>query len=78
MAVRYYDDAMVAKLKRWIPDASRLRVLKPDESTRLMQLQADDSGDKNSRRPFGLVVFHHSYSLVTKFVFVGKAPPKEG
>ena len=52
MAVRYYDDAMVAKLKRWIPDASRLRVLKPDESTRLMQLQADDSGDKNFKLPF--------------------------
>mgnify|MGYP006956376709 CR=1 FL=1 len=52
MAVRYYDDAMVAKLKRWIPDTSRLRVLKPDESSRLMQLNADDTNDKNFKLPF--------------------------
>lgn len=52
MAARYYDDAIIAKLKRWIPDNSRLRVLKPDESTRLMQLNAEDTGDKNFKLPF--------------------------
>jgi hypothetical protein len=34
------------KIKGWLAGSSKLRVLSPDESTRLIQLQADDSGDK--------------------------------
>lgn len=45
MAVRYYDDVIAAKLKRWNP-ASDLRVLKPSEVKRLFALSAEDSGDK--------------------------------
>ena len=45
MAVRYYDDVLAAKLKRWNP-ASDLRVLKPSEVKRLFALSAEDSGDK--------------------------------
>ena len=52
MAVRYYDDAITYKLKSWIPDNSRLRVLAPNESKRLIELRALDSGDK----PFDLPV----------------------
>jgi hypothetical protein len=46
MAIGYYDDAVTQKIKGWLADSSKLRVLSPDESTRLIQLQADDSGDK--------------------------------
>lgn len=46
MAFRYYDDVIVAKLKKWIPDGDQLRILKPDESKRLFSIKADDSGDK--------------------------------
>jgi len=46
MAFRYYDDIIVAKLKKWIPDGSKLRVLKPDETKRLFEEKADDSKDK--------------------------------
>lgn len=45
MAVRYYDDVLAAKLKRWNP-ASDLRVLKPSEVKRLFALSAEDTGDK--------------------------------
>lgn len=45
MAVRYYDDILIAKIKRWLPDNSNIRVLKPDESKRLFEVQADDRKD---------------------------------
>lgn len=46
MALRYYDDAVVAKLKRWIPSNMTLRVLKPDETKRFLETQADDKKDE--------------------------------
>ena len=52
MAIRYYDDAISEKMKKWIPDGSNLRVLKPDESKRLFELKADDSGDAPIKLPF--------------------------
>jgi hypothetical protein len=48
MACRYYDDILVAKILRWIPEASGLRVLKPDESKRLFELTAADKRSKDS------------------------------
>ena len=45
MAVRYYDDIIAAKLKRWNP-AADLRVLKPNEVKRLFTLGAEDTDDK--------------------------------
>ena len=46
MAARYYDDAIVAKLRKWIPDNSRLRVLKPEETNRFFAIKADDNRDR--------------------------------
>ena len=51
MACRYYDDLIVAKLKKWLPDNSTLRVLKPDESKRLFELTADDINDNPFKLP---------------------------
>lgn len=45
MAISYYDDAIIQKIKGWLADSSQLRVLGPDESARLIQLSADDSND---------------------------------
>lgn len=45
MAIRYYDDVIAAKLKRWNPSAD-LRVLKPNEVKRLFALSAEDLEDK--------------------------------
>lgn len=46
MAIRYYDDAITYKIKKWIPSASNLRVLKPDDTKRLFELHADDHKDE--------------------------------
>lgn len=51
MALNYYDDAIIHKLKSWIPDTSRLRVLKSDESDRFFQLRADDNDDREPELP---------------------------
>ena len=45
MAVRYYDDAIIDKIKKWIPEESNLRILKPDETKRLFAARADDKKD---------------------------------
>ena len=51
MACRYYDDLIVAKLKKWLPDNSKLRVLKPDESKRFFELTAEDNKDEKFKLP---------------------------
>lgn len=51
MAISYYDEAVTQKIKGWLADSSKLRVLSPDESSRLIQLAADDSNDKPLKLP---------------------------
>ena len=51
MAIRYYDAAIVAKIPKWLPTASNLRVLKPEESNRFYKLTADDNKDAKFKLP---------------------------
>ena len=51
MAISYYDEAVTQKIKGWLADSSKLRVLSPDESTRLIQLRAEDSEDAPLKLP---------------------------
>lgn len=51
MAISYYDEAITQKIKNWLADSSKLRVLSPDESSRLIQLAAEDSNDKPLKLP---------------------------
>lgn len=51
MAISYYDDAVTAKIKGWLADNSMLRVLNPDETKRVIELQAEDSGDGPLKLP---------------------------
>lgn len=51
MAIGYYDDAVTQKIKGWLADSSKLRVLAPEESNRLIQLNAEDSNDKPLQLP---------------------------
>ena len=51
MAIGYYDDAITEKIKGWLADSSQLRVLSPEESNRLIQLNAEDSGDQPLKLP---------------------------
>lgn len=51
MAITYYDEAITQKIKGWLADSSQLRVLSPDETTRLIQVAAEDSGDQPLKLP---------------------------
>jgi hypothetical protein len=51
MAISYYDEAVTQKIKGWLADNSKMRVLSPDESTRLIQLAAEDSKDAPLKLP---------------------------
>lgn len=50
MAIRYYDEAITRKIKDWVLDP-KLRVLGPEESTRLFQIEADITKDKPINLP---------------------------
>lgn len=45
MAIRFYDEAVYNKIQKWIKDPN-MRILKPDEVTRLFQVQADENDDR--------------------------------
>ena len=51
MAISYYDEAITQKIKNWLADSTKLRVLSPDESNRLIQVVADESKDKPLKLP---------------------------
>lgn len=51
MAISYYDEAITQKIKGWLADSSKLRVLSPDETTRLIQVTAEDSNDQPLKLP---------------------------
>lgn len=51
MAISYYDEAITQKIKNWLADSSKLRVLSPDDTNRLIQLSADDTKDKPLKLP---------------------------
>ena len=50
MAIRYYDSAMVDKIKAWVKDPN-MTVLSPSDSTRFFQMRADQIDDKPLRLP---------------------------
>ena len=45
MAVRFYDEAVYNKIQKWIKDPNMV-ILKPNESSRLFQIQNDKNNDK--------------------------------
>ena len=50
MAIRYYDEALTEKIKSWVKDPD-MRVLSPNDSTRLFQMKADLNNDKPLQLP---------------------------
>ena len=46
MAIRFYDEALVNKISKWIEPDSPLVILKPNETARLFQIVADETNDK--------------------------------
>ena len=45
MAIRYYDESVLNKIKFWVKDP-KMRVLGVDETTRMFQLISDQNNDK--------------------------------
>jgi len=67
MALEYYDDAVIAKLRKWTPTTSALRILKPDESKRLFEVLADDSKDKRVQLPLIAISRNNDIELLLNY-----------
>ena len=50
MSIRYYDEALVQKIQGWIKDP-HMRVLSPQDSTRLFQMTGDMTNDRPLELP---------------------------
>ena len=48
MGIRFYDDAVAAKINSWLPKSGgrKIQVLKPDETKKLFMIEADEQNDK--------------------------------
>ena len=46
MAIRFYDEAIVNKIQKWLKKETNVMVLKPNEVSRLWQTKADQENDK--------------------------------
>ena len=69
MSIKLYDEALVEKIKKWVKDPN-LNILKPDESTRLLQMRADIGEDK----PIGLPLIALSRNKEIKILNTQKQP----
>ena len=65
MGVRYYDDALVYKLKKWIDPNSKIHVLKPDETKRFFETIADEKNDNKIELPLIAVSRSNDISLLS-------------
>lgn len=47
MAIRYYDEAIATKINSWLPKNNnrQIKVLKPEETKRLFEIEADEKND---------------------------------
>ena len=79
MAVRFYDEALVNKIQKWIKDPNMV-VLKPNEVSRLWQVRADQKNDQPltlpliaiSRQPSINIDITTKRSLTCDGVSIGK------
>lgn len=51
MSVRLYDEALVNKIKSWLPTKTKLQVLRPDEVSRLYEINAQENSDQPIKLP---------------------------
>ena len=69
MGIRFYDEAISNKLANWIKDPN-LKILKPDEATRLFELTADRTSDA----PFTLPLISISRNRDVEIISAQKQP----
>lgn len=63
MSISLYDNALVAKIKSWLPDQLNIHVLKPDEVTKLLQVKADEQNDQPLSLPIISVARDKDFTL---------------
>ena len=64
MAIRFYDEAITEKIKAWVKDPN-LKVLSPNDSTRLFQLRADEQLDKPLTLPLIAISRDSDYEILS-------------
>ena len=69
MGIRFYDEAISNKIANWVKDPN-LKILKPDEATRLFELTADRTGDA----PFTLPLISISRNRDVEIISAQKQP----
>lgn len=52
MSVSFYDEAIIYKLKKWMPEQTNLRIYSPNETKKLFSIMADDTNDQPIKLPF--------------------------
>lgn len=70
MAISYYDDILIKKLQRWLPEAAHVRILRPDETSKLFNLTAEDLKDQ----PFSLPMIALSRKPDLELLATTKSP----
>ncbi len=64
MAIRFYDSALTDKIKSWVKDPN-MTILGPNESSRLFQLKADESGDKPLKLPLIAISRDTNFDIIS-------------
>lgn len=64
MGVRFYDEAVSNKIANWVKDPN-LRILKPDEATRLFEMTADRTGDTTLTLPLIAISRNRDIDILT-------------
>ena len=67
MAIRFYDDALTDKIKKWVKDPN-MKILKPSESTRLFQLRADHSNDEPLTLPLIAISRDNDFEIISNWL----------
>lgn len=50
MSIRFYDEAIVNKISKWVKDPN-MRIIKPEETSRLFEMKFDENKDAPLRLP---------------------------
>lgn len=66
MAVRFYDDALLAKLRRWTPE-NQVQLTGVNETRRLFEVIADKTNDSTIKLPLIALSRNGGYTIQSKY-----------
>ncbi len=66
MAVRFYDDALLAKLRRWTPE-NQVQLTGVNETKRLFEIIADKTNDSTIKLPLIALSRNGGYTIQSKY-----------